>query len=575
MKKVLMALVATSLPLAGFSQDVDLEPITVEKEILSAPSESWEYIPLESVPDFSPESVIDYSSSIDLTQRSPFGVQQDVSLRGSMFEDTSIRLKGIEINDPQTGHYSLEIPLTSADIEGVEIFKNSQIINFKVKEPKTKGVLLKTTFGQHALWGELLSFNFPLNTAKNRVSIEHTSSSGGAPDTDFEIYNFSFNSLWQKDGRELEFLFGSTRRDFGADSFYSSGYTQQEEHLDQRFFLLRAALEEERVRWRNSLYFRRHSDKFILNRHDPAFYTNYHTTYIYGLESKLDFKNDLFLAFELEREKITSTNLGNHHRLKSGFSLGMEEKRFGDFTAGLKAGMDYYSDWHCLESATAEVGYFLIENLKLRLSFDRLWRIPSFTELYYSSPANVGNSDLKAQTTNNFEVGFDYFPYPNIDVLFSVFRRDQSDTIDWVRDTTSDPWQAENVGNLTNFGFDFYTEARLENCFLEKISLGYTYLKLDRDKPYSFSKYAFNYNRHKVVKTFRLNIKGIYLDIITKFANPVDRGKYTTFDFRAEKTIGRFIFTLEGLNIFNEDYQEMAGVEGSGRWYKISVTYSF
>ena len=96
----------------------------------------FSYQDLENFPKFSSEEVIDYFPSIDLRKRSSFGIQQDISLRGSVFEDTSINLYGVEINDPQTGHYNLEIPLTSADLEEVGIHKNAQIINFIPKKPK-------------------------------------------------------------------------------------------------------------------------------------------------------------------------------------------------------------------------------------------------------------------------------------------------------------------------------------------------------------------------------------------------------------------------------------------------------
>jgi len=67
-------------------------------------------------------------------------------------------LEEIKINDPQTSHFNLEIPLTSADLEEVEVFKNIQAINFSLKKPKEQGIVSGSSFGKHALWRELILF---------------------------------------------------------------------------------------------------------------------------------------------------------------------------------------------------------------------------------------------------------------------------------------------------------------------------------------------------------------------------------------------------------------------------------
>lgn len=543
-----------------------MEQITVRKDLKSE---------TESLTFFSPEEIIDYSSCIDLRKRSICGIQQDVSLRGSNFEDVSINIQGVGINDPQTGHYNLELPFTSADLGQVEIFKNTQEVNYILKRPESEGWLLKSSFGRHALWEELLSANFPLGEAKNRFSAEHKTSKGERQDTDFEIYNFSFHSLWEGEYREAEFLFGSTSRDFGADSFYSSSYPHEEEHVNQRFFSIRAKLKEEAFDVNNIIYLRRHADKYILNRYNPSFYTNYHTTYDYGLKTRVDFDNDVFLSFDIEREEIDSTQLNEHKRVKKGITLGMRDKRFGDFILNLSGGLDYYEEWEYLENLHAGLGYFLEEDLKLSFSFDRLWRAPSFTELYYNSPANRGNSGLSVQETDNFEVGFDLFPNNYFMLGLGLFLRDQKDTIDWVKDTSLNPWDAKNVGDLEAYGVDFYSKIDINKGLFNKLSLEYTYLELNKDNPYVFSKYVFDYDRHKAVGMLEFYFNEVSLNLIGNFSKPVDRKKYITFDLKAKRQIAGFKLELEGINIFNKDYEEMQDIDGCGRMLKISALYSF
>ena len=73
----------------------------------------------------------------------------------------------MEVNDPQTGHFSLEIPFTSADLKEAALDKNRQAISFVLKRPKEEGVLFTSVFGEHALFTNLLSANFAFKDIKN------------------------------------------------------------------------------------------------------------------------------------------------------------------------------------------------------------------------------------------------------------------------------------------------------------------------------------------------------------------------------------------------------------------------
>jgi iron complex outermembrane receptor protein len=157
----------------------------------------------------------------------------------------------------------------------------------------------------------------------------------------------------------------------------------------------------------------------------------------------------------------------------------------------------------------------------------------------------------------------------------SIVLKDQYDTIDWVRNNPADLWQATNVGNVKAYGVDITPEFKFKDCILEKISVGYTYLTLNKDSPFAFSKYVFDYDRHKVVTSFGFNYKGYCANLISNFAAPVDRRKYVTFDLKLEKKLRDFTVALEGMNIFNKSYEELKDIDGTKRWYKLSLAYEF
>lgn len=562
-------------PIFCCAQTIELEKLTITKSAQSRSQEIFSDAALRTLAVTSSEEVPGYSSSVSLTRRANFGVQQDASIRGSVFEDAAITIFGVKIKDPQTGHFSLEVPFTSADIDEVGISANTQEIDYRLKQPQDKGSILATGFGAHALWTNLISSNFAFANIKNRVSAEHKIAKGARHDTDFEIYNFSYDALFARDGNEAEFVFGTTRRDFGADSFYSNRFTQEEEHIDQRFFSLRTRADMDLFTLEDTLYLRRHRDKFILDRTNPSFYTNYHTNYIYGLTHEFDFRNNAVLGLELERETIDSTNLAKHYRLRKGFFTGIKEKELGRFVFDCIAGLDYYDSWKYLDHQHLALGYRVFRPLIARFSFDRIWRAPSFTELFYSDPANRGNPGLSIQRSNNYEWSLQYQASGSVSLKGGYFLRTQANTIDWVKDDLNAPWDAGNIGKLDARGFDLLSQVDLNKGIFKTFSLGYTYLVLDKDAPTAFSKYVFDYNTHKLTGTGGLELLGTRVDLAAHFVDPVQRNAYVTADIKIAKTFDRLTLSLEGTNIFNTGFQEALDIPGAGRWYMLNVSYSF
>jgi iron complex outermembrane receptor protein len=557
------------LSLPAFAKEENLEEIRIRK-IISEDVKYFSFEEIEKLPFFSSEEIVDYSASVDLIKRSNFGIQQDPSIRGSLFEDNFITLNGIKLNDFQTGHFNLELPLTYFDLERVEVLKNSQKINFMLKKPKEKGIYLRTGFGQHALWEKLLSFNFPLKGFKNRFSLEHKISSGAGQDTDFDIYNLSYYALCEKEEKEMDFFYGHTQRDFGADSFYSVKFPHQEEHIKQNLGFIHTKFNN----WENQIYFRRHKDTYILNRHNPSFYKNQHKTHLWGLNSKFDILDNFFLNFNIEKQKLTSTRLNRHTRFKKSFLLGLKDKVFNNFIFSFYAGLDGYHPGNYLEDIYLGIGYLLDDYLKLRISFNRFGRAPSFTELYYSDPANQGNPDLKNQKTDTLEFGFDVLDDKQ-KFGFSFFFKNQLSTIDWVKNLSSEPWQAKNIGRINSFGFELNYVLKFNLRFLESFSLDYTYLNLRQKNPHSYSKYVFDHNQHKLVGIFNFKIKKINLNLISNFSNPCQRKSYTTFDLKIGKNFKNYEFFIEGVNIFNQNYEEAKDIKGIRRWYKCGLSISF
>src|SRR5215472_15257636 len=97
------------IPLQESDRAVQVENISPGRALLS-----------NSIVDF-----LQLDSSVDLQQRAPNNIQSDISIRGTNFGQTLILLNGLRINDAQSGHHDMDLPLPLESISQVEILKGS------------------------------------------------------------------------------------------------------------------------------------------------------------------------------------------------------------------------------------------------------------------------------------------------------------------------------------------------------------------------------------------------------------------------------------------------------------------
>ena len=537
------------------------------------------------------------NSLIDSRTRGPYGIQDDISMRGAPFEQTLVLLNGARMNDPQTGHFNTDIPLTRLDIDRVDIaygpssayYGSSAMggaVNILAKPPQDKvGVAAEFETGQYDLYSGALSLNMPLKDLKNKFSFEMSSCSGYRAETEFDKLILNSNSNIAFENGYIDFLFGYLKKDFGADSFYSDMFDNEEEHTDTRLFKLDASLKKDDVKFNPVLYYRRHWDTFILDRNRRDWYKNIHTSYVYGGEFSMLMDSPLggvSYGLDTAKEEIDSTSLGDHSRNRIAFFAEDKidiEKLFID----LGARIDYYSAFGWQVNPNFGIGYFIYPDFKLRASAGRAFRAPSFTDLYYRSPANVGNADLKPERSWSFDVGADTKFQDAMQGSITYFLRFSDNVIDWTRKGGSNVWYAENIGEFDVYGFEvifkFEPHKLIDTPNLKKIEIKYGYTE-DFKKINVTSKYVLNYLMHNfnveceyetlfgVMEVWELSLKkragdSHYILLNTEFYKDLDINKFR----------GRIYLRAE--NIFDTDYTENGSVPMPGIWITAGLKIEF
>ena len=550
------------------------------------------------------QDIIGNLGGIDIRRRGNEGVQSDVNIRGATFEENTVLIDGIRMNDPQTGHYTFDLPLTMFDTENVEILKGPAsslygansfggVINIITKPPEDKKFMVNAVGGQRDYFSGGASLSYPVGAVKNRFSIDWNRASPYIPNTEFDIINISDSALINTDFGAYDFFFGYTSKDFGADSFYSNLYPREEESTDTRFFKVGGKIEHGNLRIEPKIFLRRHYDKFILDKDRAGWQTNCHTNYSYGSEVTFTLENpfmDVAYGFELSEDRIFSTNLNKHNRGKTGTYLEISPHLYDKLYINAGIRQDTYSDFGLEYSPSANARFFFFDFLSARFSAGRSYRVPTFTDLYYKDAANIGNADLQPESSWTYETGLDY-KSNLVSCSVGYFRRNSSDTIDWTRATTADPWTVSNIGSVQTNGAEasieitpqrdsahFFEKKRALS--LNKIFMNYTVLDLF-DKHDYLSKYALDYLKQQISGGIEYSLFGFTNSWVLNYKKRIgDTSSSVVVDMKLTKEIIRkkgltFEAFIEITNLFDTDYSEQSGIPMPGRWLKSGARLEF
>ena len=77
---------------------------------------------IAAAPVTSIQDLLEYAAGIDVRQRGEGGTQADISIRGGTFDQIAVLLNGVNLSNPQTGHYSFDLPVNLSDIERIEVY---------------------------------------------------------------------------------------------------------------------------------------------------------------------------------------------------------------------------------------------------------------------------------------------------------------------------------------------------------------------------------------------------------------------------------------------------------------------
>jgi iron complex outermembrane receptor protein len=454
---------ATPVPLAESQRSVEILP--VKGESLAAES---------------PQDFLRDDSSVFVEERGTGGGQADLVLRGGSFEQTLVLLNGFRINDAQTSHHNLDLPVPLEAMDSIQVLEGagstlhgvdalSGVVDFLTAAPDHNSVFLRGGEGSFESNEEMLLAGAVRGCWSGRATAERNFSTGFMTDRDYRNEDASAESWSAPRFGLLDLLFAVSDRSFGANQFY--GDYPSWERTKGRFGGARQELGSRTVA---AFAYRRHTDEFVLVRDDPAIYENNHVDGSWQGSLRrvenLPAGSLLLMGLEADGDSIRSYNFSGGAR---SFALGLHARNRGAGYVDVDL-RPAKRRWSLLAGAREEIfsggaqavfspelagSLRLTGSLKLRATGGYGFRIPTYTDLYYSDPTTQGNANLKPESAWSGDWGADWTPSTKLTLSATGFYSQQHDTIDYVKSATvpnpnlppgcpANLWCADNLNGL-------------------------------------------------------------------------------------------------------------------------------
>lgn len=575
----------------------DIESIEFQGKFISTPyksaNQNISVITKEDIahsPARSIDEILQQVSGMDIRRRGANGVQSDIGFRGSSFEQVLLLLNGIRMNDSQTGHNNMNIPVDLADVEKIEVIKGpaarrfgqnayAGVINIITKVNPGKRVKISADGGDYETYG--LGFNAQLGNEKfsSALQANSASSQGYMYNTDYEIRNVFYQGRMGIKNGDLKLQAGFSEKKFGANGFYASkSATEQYEETQASIVSLAHQQTFGKLKLNSNVYWRRGQDMYLYNRQNPSFYRNMHIGNNVGGEVNSSYQWGLGttgVGVELRKEFLVSSNLGNPNRFVSQVFF---EHHFSllDKKLNISPGISWanYSKEGNFFYPGLDVGYNFNANNKIYGNIAKVHRIPTFTELYYVSPTEHGNVNLQPENAISSEVGYQ-FQNSRILAKISGFMRNSDNSIDWVKNNFNDKvWYAQNVGEIKIKGIEAEVNHKVNDWL--RYSVGYTFLDSKYKENNEFvSRYILDNLKHQVVARLETKfLKNFTNELVYRYNERVSLGTYNLLDAKLNFTQKDFSVYVLVNNITNTKYTEAFGVEMPQRWFHIGFSYT-
>jgi iron complex outermembrane receptor protein len=245
----------------------------------------------------------------------------------------------------------------------------------------------------------------------------------------------------------------------------------------------------------------------------------------------------------------------------------------------------YGVDWY----PGIDLSYRLTTLLKWTASYNRSLRMPTFTDLFYSGPTNVGNPNLKPERAETYETAF-RLRNETYSASVGGFYRIGRDLIDWGRIPGETVYTTSNINRVEALGTEAAADLLLSELIpgqtlLRSLSVNYSYVWQDKvsDEGYE-SYYVLDHLRQKLnislihglgLPNVEVNWNMQYRDRAGYYTKSdgtrVDHTPFWLTDLRVSWNKGNYGLYAEASNLFDATYSDLSELRQPGLWLKLGA----
>lgn len=521
-----------------------------------------------------PAAYLRVDPSVDIQMRGAMGVQSDVSIRGGSFEQTLVLLNGLRINDAETSHFNLDVPVPLPAIQSIDVLHGAGstlygsdavagVVNLQTLKPTSDTLRLRMGAGSYGINQQGVTAAIARHRVSEVLSGARDFSTGFIADRDYRSESVSSETRTQSSPGETDILLAMSDRAFGAAQFYGN-YSSYER--TKGWF---AALQQQLgTKTAASLAYRRHTDIFVLRRATPFAYQNNHIDSSWqGILRRKDTAGShakIFSGLDFNTDQINSNNLGKHGRNRGAGYLNADlHWRRASVSAGLRE--EVIGGYGVVSSPGVSAAFMPTEKMKLRASVGYGFRLPTYTDRYYSDPTTQPNVNLKPESAWTYDGGIDWYVSSRFALSATGFSSQQHNAIDYTRPVgSSGAYQANNLTGFTFTGAELSMRAYFPRA--GSLRIAYTSLTGVKDALSGLqSRYLFNYPSHNSSAEWIATVKQVAIRTRLGVAQRYTRDPYATLDVSAAREVGVIRPYVQMTNLSNTGYEEISGIRMQGR----------
>jgi len=624
MKRTLLPLLVLGMA-HGLQAQTVAEPVTTLPKVMVYSSHVANQDPVGTFA--MPISALRFEPLVDVQARNLAEGQADISIRGGTFENTGFRIGAVPLFDPQTGHYTAEIPvapamlgaptvLTGADNATAGFNDSVGTISYDWRPVRQTGALTLAageydTNRQEFYQGLVQELGSGGERLGADVAFAHSRSDGSIPYGDHSFYRYNARLQLASARAQTDFFAGYQGKFFGWPNLYTPYNSDESENLETVLVALNHRVKFGPDEWvQAGVFWRRNKDDYAFNRFAPVgpVHPFQHTTWVQGaaLDGRRALGADgLAVSFSAETmgDSLKSTSLiYGPFMTRRYYKLGLVPEKTWTIDAAdrlvLKGGATYDDTNRDRASLSPLVEISRETTLpgggtrRLYASYSRCSEVPTYTALNSSATSGLfrGNPTLGRTASHNLELGAST-PLDGWQVQTAVFWRYDDRLVDWTfrnGDYAAAGGKIARTANPVDIATTGF-EAMLRRSW-SNLDLVFGYTALTKRANYGSatidaSFYALNYPRQRLTAAVVARLGGgfeLRLDNEARVqAANVLRGvnasnealtSAASLSYRPA-TLPQLGFSLQVDNLWNTEFEEVPAVPAPRRQATAGVEY--